>query len=517
MKTVIKTNLKTLALAIGLVVAFVSCSEDELGMDGTSPDANSINEYIANLSYNADELLNVQETGGLSSERTITYETDSITAPVMGTVYDCYVRDYDLESNFDDVAILRPTNGIIYPGALVKGNQGMLDGAPDPFAIGRAPVTLRLDLPGIGENGNIVVNDPAQNTEVQTGLDEALEWWNDNAYQDGYVNASNSTCQAATSYESTQLSFDIGLNAEWATGAVAAQFNYESNTERRVASIAFKQVFYTVTMNTPLSPGTVFGSNVSLEQVQAIMNSENPPAYVASVAYGRIIMVRMETTNMDTSINLEAVLEYSSGVNNATGDLAVTYDQILQNSSVSIVTLGGNAEVASSAVDAASIENGPGGLNYIITGENAVYSRTNPGVPIGYTVRYLKDNSLAKMGYTTEYRIEQCGSVPFAHEEVTVNNDSFHDIRFRFKYRGQDVNTIYNSPWYQINQDVTTSRTPPSGAHDVEVQTQYQCGAGSWNTMTNFDEGYVFLERCFRATGGNIICSPATIARETCN
>lgn len=517
MKTQLFNLHKKLPLIVGcLLVLLSSCSKEDDGI-GNSPDANLINEYIANLSYDPNELLNVQDTGGLSSERTLTDEGEIPEAPVMGTIFSCSFQDYTLESNFDDVAVLRPTNGIIYPGALVKGNQGMLDGAPDPFAIGRAPTTLRVDLPGIGENGNITVNDPSQNTEVQTGLDEALEWWNDNAYQDGYVNAANSTYQSATSYSSTQLSLDIGLNAEWATGAVAAQFDYESNTEQRVATIAYKQVFYTVTMNTPNSPGTVFGPDVTLEQVQAIMNSENPPAYVASVSYGRIIMVRMETTNMDSSISLESVLEYGSGFNNATGELAATYDSVLQSSSISIVTIGGNAEVAASAVDAASIESGPGGLSYIISGENAVYSRTNPGVPIGYTIRYLKDNSLAKMGYTTDYRIEQCGSSPFQHEEVTVENDSFHDIRFRFKYRGQDSNIIYYGAWTDVDQDITISRTPPSGSHDVDVETQWQCGVGSWNTMENFTIGYNYNERCYRSTGGNIVCAPSTISQVSCN
>lgn len=511
-------NFKLFApLTLSLALLLTACSSEDDGLNGVTPDANSINEYLLGLSYNPDELLNVQETGGLASSREITFEDSDTEDPVQGTVVGCTIRDYDLYSNFDEIAILRPTEGVIYPGALVVGNNGMLDGAPTPFAVDRAPATLRVDLPGIGENGNIEINDPGNFSEYDASLDGALEWWNDNAYQEGYVNEANSTYQAATSYSSTQLSFDVGLNAEWATGSIAAQFDYETNTERRVASIAFKQVFYTVTMDTPISPAAVFGTDVSLEQVQSIMNAETPPAYVSSVAYGRIIMVRMETTNMDTSINLDAVLEYSSGFNNATGTLAATYDEVLQNSSISIITIGGNAEVATSAVDGASIEEGPGSLNYIITGENAIYSRENPGAPIAYTIRYLKDNSLAKMGYTTDYRIEECGSQPFNHEEISVENDSFHDIRFRLRWRGQDTNTIYNGPWVQVNQDNSASRTPPNGAHDVELETQWQCGAGAWNDMADFNINYVYSERCYRSTGGNIVCAPSTITQVSCN
>lgn len=508
---------KKLTFGFFLIIAIVSCSKEDDGTGGDNPEATSISDYILSLSYNPDELLNVQDTGGLASERTLIFEDEIAAPPVQGTIVGCQIKDYNLESNFDDVAILRPTAGIIFPGALVVGNQGLLDGAPDPLAVERAPVSLRVDLPGIGTNGNIVVDNPQANTNVQAGLDEALEWWNDNAYQDGYVNASNSSYQAATSYSSTQLSLDIGLNAEWATGAIASQFDYESNSERRVASMSFKQVFYTVTMDTPSTPAAVFGPNVSLSQVQSLMGSSTPPAYIASVSYGRIIMVRMETTNMDSSVQLDAVLEYSSGLNSGNGEINSTYDEILQTSSISVVTIGGNAEVASNVIDSANIDDGPGGLNFVITGENALYNRNNPGVPIGYTVRYLKDNSLAKMGYNTDYRVEECGSLPFVHEEVEVFNDSFHDTRFRFRYKGQDTDIVYNSPYYELNQGDVVSRIPPSGSHDVKVIFEYQYGAGGWNFIEDYDLGYLYSDKCYELFGGNVFGAPSEVTQVTCN
>ncbi len=253
------------------LVALNSCSKDAGGEEPgpkPNPEANEIATVIANLSYDANALLNVQETGGTPSERTLINENSSNSGPSLGYVETCETKDYSLESNFDDIAILRPTNGIIWPGALVIGNQGMLDGMPDPLTLGRAPVTLRLDLPGIGDQGNIVVENPT-NSSVQSNIDGALEWWNANAYQEGYVNASNSSYQATTSYSSKQMSLDVGLNLEWATGSVASQLEYESTATKRVASMVYKQVFYTVTMDTPATPASVFGTNVTTAQVEA--------------------------------------------------------------------------------------------------------------------------------------------------------------------------------------------------------------------------------------------------------
>ena len=518
MKTIL-TNIRIYSLFVfAMALLLVACSKEDPEPDpnpdpisnpdpdpdpdpnsGENPDLDAINAFITGLSYNSEDLLNVQETGGAPSEKNLTNQRNTNSGPVQGIVETCLSEDYNLESNFEEVAILRPTNGIVFPGALVVGNAGLLDGAPDPLNLGRAPVTLRLDLPGIGEQGNIVVEDPSRNSNVQTAIDNALEWWNANAYQDGYVNAANSSYQAATSYSSKQLSLDIGLNVEWATGAVASQFEFESNTERRVATMAFKQVFYTVTMDTPETnnPGSVFGPDVTLSDVTTAMSPDNPPAYVQSVSYGRIIMFRMETTNTDTSISLDAVLEYAGGVS-GTGTVNSTYDAVLRNSSITIVTIGGNAEVASEAINAADIASGPGALNYILTGENAVYSRNNPGVPIAYSIRYLKDNSLAKMGYTTDYTIANCGSSRFDHENIEVENKSNYDIRYRFIYKEAGTNNSRTGSFTEVSQNQRSIKSPPNGAHDVEIQFDFQ-DLFIWTRMGEFDLGYLTSERCFEA------------------
>ena len=478
-------------LLLGMtLIAVISCSKDESPetpptetggenggenggeTGGENNNLEEVNTVIANLSYDADELLNTQDTGGAASERTLVNERNTNSGPRLGTVETCRTEDYSLASNFDDVAILRPTNGVIFPGALVIGNQGMLDGAPDPMTLGRAPVTLRLDLPGIGDQGTIVVENPI-NSSVQSSIDNALEWWNNNAYQEGYVNASNSSYQATTSYSSKQFSLDVGLNLEWATGALASQFEYESTTTRRVAAVVFKQVFYTVTMDTPSSPGAVFGSDVTRDQVAAAISSESPPAYVSSVSYGRIIMVRMETTNTDTSINLNAVLEYAGGVS-GTGTVNSTYDAILKNSSLTVVTIGGNAEAASEAINSANIDDGPGSLNDVITGSNAVYSRENPGVPIAYTIRYLKDNTFAKMGYTTDYRIENCGTFSYEHKNAFVKKTIGQKIRFRFSYKQEGGQNFKTTGWTEVDKNnIKIAAKPPAGAHDVRIQFEF--------------------------------------------
>ncbi len=511
--TFYKPNKIIVLLLVGLLLmAMNSCSKDGGGEDPgpkINPNAMEIDDIIANLSYDANALLNVKETGGAPSKRTPGPERNTTTGPTLGILNTCKKIDYSLEANFDDVAILRPTNGIIWPGALVVGNEGMLDGAPDPFTLGRGPVTLRLDLPGIGEQGNIRVETP-MNSSIQTGIDGALEWWNNNAYQDGYVNAANSSYQANTSYSSKQLSLDVGLNIEWATGSVASQLEYESSTTKRVAAMVYKQVFYTVTMDTPSTPSSVFAADVTTGQVQAAIGSDTPPAYINSVSYGRIIMFRMETTDTRTSIDLDAVLEYAGGVN-VTGTVNSEYDAVLKNSSITIVTIGGNAEVASEAINAADIEAGPGTLNYIITGKNAVYSKDNPGVPIAYTIRYLKDNTFAKMGYTTDYSIEECGNFAFAHKNAYIKKDLSQKMRFRFSYKAKGTQDFKTTGWTEVTKNkVNTAAKPPAGAHDVRIQFEF-LDVFVWTTMGEFRLNYLKNDAYFEGFCSGFLCTTINV------
>ncbi|MCG2461119.1 thiol-activated cytolysin family protein [Flavobacteriaceae bacterium F89] len=499
--TLFKTNRTMLTIIVGLILLVpTSCSKEDGGEDPgpkPNPEAANIDAVIANLSYDANDLLNVQDTGGTSSKRTLKGDNTTKKGPDLGTIQTCTTKEYNLESNFDDVSILRPTNGIIWPGALVVGNQGMLDGAPDPLTLDRAPVTLRLDLPGIGEHGNIIVDNP-KNSTVQTGIDDALEWWNDNAYQDGYVNASNSSYQATTSYSSKQMSLDVGLNLEWATGSVASQLEYESSNTKRVAMMVYKQVFYTVTMDTPKTPSSVFGPDVTTTKIESVIGSDAPPAYINSVSYGRIIMVRMETSDIRTSVDLDAVLEYAGGVS-GTGTVNSTYDEVLKKSSITVVTIGGNAEVASEAVNAADIKAGPGALNYIITGKNAVYSRDNPGVPIAYTIRYLKDNTFAKMGYSTDYTVMKCGSAAYQHKNAYVKKTISQKVRFRFSYKQQGTQNFKTTKWTEVTKkNVKVGGKPPSGAHGVRIQFEF-LDVFVWTSLGESNLDYIGSERCYEA------------------
>ncbi|WCO03252.1 thiol-activated cytolysin family protein [Psychroserpens ponticola] len=520
MKTIkqnsVKFNLKfCLLFALALVALNCSKPDDSTDEEEENPFAASINEYLLGLNYDGNTLLEVKNTGGLPNLRDETSSSEGNTPPVNGQTSFCSTANWSLDSNFDDVAILRPNLDAIYPGALVAANDNMLNGNPDPLSIEKGSYTLRVNLPGIGQNGVLNIQNPSKSL-VDTKIDNALQWWYNNS-GDNQIPA-NSVYSSANLYSSMQVSRDIGLNLSWADNNVASQLSFNSNTERRVATMSFKQVFFNITMDSPeSSPADMLGNTITLDEVKARITDEQPAAYVSSVSYGKIFILRMETeyTEETSDIDLSAVLDYSVNVD-------ANYDEeknnIIQTSTFKLLSIGGNAEVGVSPISSSDFTSGPGGFIDAITGSNALLSADNPGVPIAYTMRFLKDNSLAKMGYHTDYSVEQCDpNSNFVHEDVNVVNNSYHDTRFYFKYKPAGGNFYLTGPKYELNQGSQHTTSPPNGAYDVEIIFESQIGwFGDFEQIRDIDLNHVTSEKCYRFSGGDSN-DHGTVSTISCN
>ena len=488
------TGRSFLLLFCMISLGLLGCKEDT---DFENPFIGEIDTELSNLSYDANNLLNVQNTGGLPNVRDSKKIRES-SEPIRGNLVQCTTVQYNLKNNFSEISILQPTNGIVYPGALVVANQELLDGVPMPIRLDRAPMTLRLDLPGMGENGTVKIDD-VSNSSVQSGIDNALQWWNENASPEGYANATYASYNSSAYYSSSQLALDVGMSLQWAgRGDVSAQFSFNTSTKERSAMMVFKQIYYTVTMDEPSSPGAVFGKDVTPEQIQQAISSETPPAYISTVFYGRILMFRMTTTEKSTDAELQGAFNYASGRKNASGDLRVKYENILQKSTIQVTAIGGNAATTTEAIVAAS----SGNFNLfksVISGENAVFSERNPGVPIAYKALFLKDGALVKLGYATDYKIETCKSSEFVHKSINYRNRHRGTARITLSQVSPGGSTIRST----VEVKSEHRFTPLRGYHSIKLKVEHKEPFKSWKFVDEKDLGHIEKELCFQSIFSN--------------
>lgn len=427
---------------ISIVIVLVGCTVQprpnpdpgtDLAPAPARPEAVSnpeINAYLSGMDYDSRQILAEQIGDTVLPSKSLPDEVgDDGSAIVI-----CKQVKHSLSGNLDDILILSPTHSVIWPGALVKADQDLVRGTPTPIQCRRAPMWLSIDLPGIGGRGVFAVDDPSHGT-VQAAIDRALDYWNDNQYQEGYVSKSRSKYTSTFVYSAEQLAASLGLNYRSLPGSLSTQFQMATTREKKVAMVLFKQVFYTVAFDPPSHAGAVFHPGVTLADVRSQMSGETPPVYVNSVDYGRILMLRIETSADTLHAEIEGTLKYLS----AQVEAAADYQKTLAKSNVSLITIGGNAEVNTRAVDATRIED----LHAVIQGKNALYSKDNPGQPIAYTVRFLKDGRLAKMGYSTDYTEIVCERHP--HGWIGFKNSGAYIAKFFMNWREGDQTKSWSS------------------------------------------------------------------------
>ena len=139
------------------------------------------------------------------------------------------------------------------------------------------------------------------------------------------------------------------------------------------------------------------------KDVKAQIDATNPPLYVASVTYGRMVVFTFESEYSAEELNAALEFAYSGGVD-VSGNVSVTYKDIISSSKITAFILGGSGGMAAKTIDSYDAL-----IDFIKAGGD--YSKDSPGAPIAYKLSYLKDNSPGRMSFTTDYDVKDCERV----------------------------------------------------------------------------------------------------------
>lgn len=383
----------------------------------------------------------------------------------------CTNKRVSLARDLTDMAILRPTAGVVFPGALLRANRRLVDGTPEPLGLARAPATLSLELPGLGRKGTRQVKPDYSETKI--ALEEMLADWENEAKPAGYTNPARSFQTISKAYSSDQLALDLGFSAKWSSGEVAAKLKVDGARESNVVVAYFRQIYYSVVMNTPDSPGAVFAEGLTpAELLRAGIDANNPPAYVASVDYGRLILIKMETSSSHLRADAEAALRQATGDKAVSADMKAKYEKIARESTFTAIVIGGAAE-GSTRIQ--SIDD----LNLLpaMIREGEVYRRGTPAAPVSYVVRFLKDNVQAVMGFTTEYNHQEC--VVYDSASVKLEHRGAYIAKFKISWEAPDAQGHYQEKtWESGNKTAGYSYTHPLDGDVRNVRVQAWADTG---------------------------------------
>lgn len=339
----------------------------------------------------------------------------------------------------------------IYPGALLVANSDLVDGAPTPLATDREPVDITIDLPALVGNNVYPVKDPDLGN-VNTGIAALLENWY-RKQDEGYQIPVRMEYKSSILYDAKAMSLKFGCDVEAMSQKLGLDFDMIEKQEHSAYLVHFKQIFYTVSAQQPKTPADYFKETVKWEDLAHYINEKNPPVYVANVQYGREIFFLMESDmhSEDLRTLLESHIEYKDGKIDINSDLDLK--KYAKSIKCTLLVTGGSPKCIKGDLSAQDWKKE---INTMIT-EHVILSKDNPGVPLCYTVAFLKDNKIGDIYGTSQY--------------LTSTSQEFLSGELRLKHTGAYV-AKFNVSWEIIesydqngNEVLKTVEWPDDGSH----------------------------------------------------
>lgn len=303
---------------------------------------------------------------------------------------DCQMKYYEATVHHDRFPALQPDDPLLWPGALIRGRHAGL-GLFSAVGLERAPATFSFSLENLVESPSATMDIPSL-SEFRRERNDILR------------RGSEGSTPANISYEvhkitdRVDISRTIGVSVDWESNLdLDSMFDFGNQSKQHRYLFDLNQTYYAIDLDTPTRPSSVFGPEVTVENLQGYMGPGDPPLLVQSVVFGRRVLFAIET---DRSMS-----DVVGAVSTAFGGLvALSADShsfnILDSSRITAAILGGNAEGAISAIQ--GVEQF---VEFISRGGN--YSADSPGIPIGYRLAYL-DGSTVRLAVTLQYSEPEC-------------------------------------------------------------------------------------------------------------
>jgi thiol-activated cytolysin len=369
---------------IASALAACSAAQSEPESPPASPSESSrIDAYIASLPYLPVEAASIDE-GAPSTEQ---HEGD----------YVCTTQHLQETRQYDRIVAYAANSDSMYPGAII-GADSVLTGLFTQIVVPRAPATISVSLENLGGSKLAVVGSPSLSS-VRDALASIL---------DSEITGStpaNLYSEIEQVHSENQLNMALGVQASWGLGiaSLKSSFDWSKQDVRSRYIVRYTQAYYTVDLDAPAAPSALFAADVTLSQIADKIDTRRPPVYVSSVTYGRMVLFTFESQYSAEEMSAALDFAYSGGVD-VRGDVSVTYKDIISQSKITAFILGGDAGAAVQTIDSYDAL-----ISFIKSGGN--YSRQSPGAPIAYKLSYLRDNSPARMSFTTDYELEDCTRV----------------------------------------------------------------------------------------------------------
>lgn len=340
-----------------------------------------------------------------------------------GVPYDVVEERYRLVVDVIEHSYLKDVSAQVWPGAIIQG-RGLLSGDVAEIRLPHGPGSFQITTDFVTKTPKSQSRSITKPTadSVARARREILQQINptDSA---GIINTN--FMQAETLRE---VAVKLGVDIRGGSFGVQVDGSYDRSYQSSTVVASIRQTFYVCKFDPDGIASLAFDTSVKPEELQRFIGSGNPPLMIESVHYGRVIVVAATAKSSSEELGIALRAHWEASVSGNVGG-AFQYKEVLQSAQVRVYTVGTVLETAPTV-----LSNPVGQLDSVYRA-GLTFTLENPGAPIAFTARHLKDGSQAHVDLVAEY-VEPVRTVA---QDVNTDFKIFDGPGGGFKDTGIDV------------------------------------------------------------------------------
>jgi hypothetical protein len=281
----------------------------------------------------------------------------------------------------------------VWPGQVIQG-KALLSGDVAPIGpVQRIPGTLNVSTEFI--TGTPSTQSAPVAAPTAASVDQARRAIIKSVNPTDAAGLLKTNFEKATTFR--EVGVKVGLSVSGQAFGVDANMSLNQTYKQSTAVAVIRQVFYSASFlpSGPQAKG-FWPDSVRYADVSPFMGAGNPPLYIESVQYGRLICITAQGAFASSNLIAALKASYDASIK-ASSSVDYSAKKILESSKVEIYTLGvpgyANFQTLSDPLNELSR----------VFKSGLSFSANNPGAPISFTARHIADGTLARVGLSAEY------------------------------------------------------------------------------------------------------------------
>ena len=284
-----------------------------------------------------------------------------------------------------DEMVVTPTNrSNVYPGSVLKASSIATDEFASLFGYERAPISVQLSFPSSLSYGTIPIPNLSNSRIFLRNAIMAPD------FSGSSIQDFSQSISYFSKYQEVKLSFGYNVNEKRLFASTNSSFDYNSSATyyARKMTVSYTVKNFTYTMSDPVQ-----GELIDMASIPPEVFNGVSPVYINSVTYGRFGLLVIETNNTGAEVQSAFEKVVKKIFKQTTESFTQQESSVFNSCRVTIYVLGSTLGESATQL---LINPNPESISSFLSENVGTFTAQDPGVPIFFTAKYLKDNSRFK-------------------------------------------------------------------------------------------------------------------------